>query len=67
MYLYNMRNILLTMTLCLGILSCTTNNTTNNCTCQCGMGRCSSPSDTMCVKTESDSVIVNTEVKEGEQ
>ena len=64
MYLYNMRNILLTMTLCLGILSCTTNN--YNCSCDC-KGRCSSPSDTTCVKTESDSVIVNTEVKEGEQ
>ena len=64
-----MRTLLLIMMVCLG-LSCTTNNTTYNCecTCKCEMGTCMiPPSDTICVKTDVDSVTVETEIEEGEQ
>ncbi len=70
MYLYNMRNILLTIFTALLIMGCTTNNNTYNCTCECkcDMGTCMvPPSDTLCVKADVDSVTVETEIKEGEQ
>jgi len=62
-----MRTFLLMVIVCLG-LSCTTNNSTYNCTCdcKCDMGSHASPSDTICVKTDVDSVTVETEqVEEG--
>lgn len=59
----NMRNLLITLALGLGLTACETNN--YNCSCEC-KGSCSSPSDTTCVKTDVDSVMIETEqVEEG--
>ncbi len=60
MYLYNMRNILLTITLAIFLVACenhTTHNTYNNeCKCeQCGSS-CTSPSDTISGPTEDEAL-----------
>jgi len=73
MYLYNMRNILLTITLAIFLVACenhTTHNTYNNeCKCeQCG--RCSSsPSDTLSGPTEEPEALTEEPIltEEGEQ
>ena len=54
----NMRNLLIVMALGLGLTACETNN--YNCSCEC-KGINDSPSDTICVKTDVDSVNVTTE------
>ena len=54
----SMRNLLIVMALGLGLTACETNN--YNCSCEC-KGSNASPSDTICVKTDVDSVNVTTE------
>jgi hypothetical protein len=73
MYLYNMRNILLTITLAIFLVACenhTTHNTYNNeCKCeQCGSS-CTSPSDTLSGPTEEPEALTEEPVitEEGEQ
>ena len=73
MYLYNMRNILLTIFTSLLIVGCTsttTHNTYNNeCKCeQCGSS-CTSPSDTISGPTEEPEALTEEPIltEEGEQ
>lgn len=70
MYLYNMRNILLTIFASLMIMGCTSNTVHNtyNCKCNCEQcGSCSSPSDTLCATPEEEVVLIETDTTEGEQ
>jgi hypothetical protein len=73
MYLYNMRNILLTITLAIFLMACenhTTHNTYNStCKCeQCGSS-CTSPSDTLSGPTEEPEALTEEPIltEEGEQ
>lgn len=73
MYLYNMRNILLTLFASLLLIGCTSNTTHNtyNCKCsceQCGSS-CTSPSDTLSGPTEEPEALTEEPIltEEGEQ
>lgn len=72
MYLYNMRNILLTIFASLMIMGCTSNTVHNtyNCKCNCEQcGSCSSPSDTLSGPTEEPEALTEEPIviEEGEQ
>ena len=72
MYLYNMRNILLTIFTALLIVGCTSNTTHNtyNCDCKCEQcgSSCTSPSDTLSGPTEDEALTEEpTITEEGEQ
>jgi hypothetical protein len=72
MYLYNMRNILLTIFVSLLIVGCTSTTTHNtyNCECKCEQcGSCSSsPSDTISGPTEDEALTEEPVItEEGEQ
>lgn len=70
MYLYNMRNILLTLFTSLLLIGCTSTTTHNtyNCKCeQCGSS-CTSPSDTISGPTEDEALTEEPIlIEEGEQ
>ena len=72
MYLYNMRNILLTIFTSLLIVGCTSTTTHNTYTCECKCEQCgsscTSPSDTISGPTEDEALTEEpTITEEGEQ
>ena len=65
MYLYNMKNILLTLFTSLLLIGCTSTTTHNTYNCECGSNS-SSPSDTICGPTEDDDFIMESDTIEEE-